>query len=396
MSDKKIPFVSYYSENKISPVSQDISDLNKHFRRRDALYRHLGIPSAFIEGKKVLEVGPGSGHNALFTLHCRPSAYTLIEGNKIGAEQTQCRLNEYARQHMIDTEINVQHKILQDFVHLPEYDLVICEGMLPGQEDSVGMLRQIMGYAKPGGVVCITCIDELSSLSDILRRAMGQAVTDMSLPLLEQAKLLEPFFESHFVNLRSMSRPVYDWILDNVLHPYTVDAFPVFSISSAVDAATDLADAYLSSPRFLTDWRWYKDINQCESGENELAKKLYWENVHNFIDYEALFEVRDINSNMLLLEKAKEISVLASSSHLKAPPHSGKLVAIAEVVDSIAEDVSRFNTRSGSSALTAARLRDGMRMLREIHESKTPLKVKPKEFAHFFGKGTQYITFIRK
>ena len=37
------PYVDFYRQEEISPVAQDISDLDRHFQRRQALYRHLGI-----------------------------------------------------------------------------------------------------------------------------------------------------------------------------------------------------------------------------------------------------------------------------------------------------------------------------------------------------------------
>lgn len=62
-------FVSYYGQNQISPVSQDISDLDLHFKRRANLYEMLGIDTALFAGKQILEVGAGSGYNSLCFCH---------------------------------------------------------------------------------------------------------------------------------------------------------------------------------------------------------------------------------------------------------------------------------------------------------------------------------------
>ena len=59
--------LEFYRRHQISPVRQDIRDLGAHFGRRTALYRHLGILPAFLRGRTVLEVGPGSGFNSLHT-----------------------------------------------------------------------------------------------------------------------------------------------------------------------------------------------------------------------------------------------------------------------------------------------------------------------------------------
>lgn len=58
-------FIKYYGEKGISPVKQDISNLRMHYAKREKLYRQLGIPCMSFEGKKILEVGPGSGYNTL-------------------------------------------------------------------------------------------------------------------------------------------------------------------------------------------------------------------------------------------------------------------------------------------------------------------------------------------
>lgn len=64
----KNDFLKYYEEKDISPVKQDISDLRLHCRRREKLYRQLGLPFCLFQGKNVLEIGSGSGYNTLVLL----------------------------------------------------------------------------------------------------------------------------------------------------------------------------------------------------------------------------------------------------------------------------------------------------------------------------------------
>ena len=44
--------LGFYLEHEISPVRQDISNLDKHMERRGSLYRYLGLPSGFLVVKK--------------------------------------------------------------------------------------------------------------------------------------------------------------------------------------------------------------------------------------------------------------------------------------------------------------------------------------------------------
>src|SRR5687768_7560883 len=76
--------LAFYTAHGISPVRQDISDWERHRQRRSALYRQLGILPAYLKVRSVLEVGPGSGHNALYTASLGPSRFVLVEGNSTG------------------------------------------------------------------------------------------------------------------------------------------------------------------------------------------------------------------------------------------------------------------------------------------------------------------------
>jgi len=71
-------------KTKISPVRQNIDDFSLHVKRRKGLYRQLGLLPSSFEGKKILEVGPGGGYNALVTATFKPEKYVLIEPNTTG------------------------------------------------------------------------------------------------------------------------------------------------------------------------------------------------------------------------------------------------------------------------------------------------------------------------
>src|SRR5436190_1477044 len=83
--------LDFYRQHGISPVAQDISDLPAHFARRAALYRSLGLPPMAVHGKWVLEIGPGSGDNAVYTESLRPDNYVLLEPNERGADELRDR-----------------------------------------------------------------------------------------------------------------------------------------------------------------------------------------------------------------------------------------------------------------------------------------------------------------
>ncbi len=52
-------FLDYYGKNQISPVRQDINDMQIHYERRKKLYRQCGIPILAFKNAEMLEIGPG-------------------------------------------------------------------------------------------------------------------------------------------------------------------------------------------------------------------------------------------------------------------------------------------------------------------------------------------------
>lgn len=389
-SNKKRPYIDFYSENKISPVSQDISDLKSHFTRREALYRHLGIVPSLLKEKKILEIAPGSGYNAIYTLSCKPIMYTLIEGNPVGAKETEKRLAHFAPIFSPNTKITIKKILLEDFSSEEKFDVVLCEGMLSTQINPEQMLRQIMSYAissatSGGGLIVITCMCPISYLSDSIRRLMGQAISNPnnSSPV-EQSRELIPFFEQHFKNLSGMNRPIEDWILDNVLQPFYGK---LLSIADAIDAVKDIADVYGASPSFITDWRWYKDIGNADFGINNLVIEKWWENVHNFIDYEFVTSPVDVETNKQLYAKAGLFfnTVISFQEHRE----EDKLF---ECIERLNQIVEFLQTNQIATKETQIRFEDAVSALKSIaNGNKNPDCGK---FVHMFGRGQQYLSFI--
>ena len=72
------------------------------------------------------------------------------------------------------------------------------------------------------------------------------------------------------------------------------------SIADAVATLHGEFDVFGGSPRFLTDWRWYKAVRSESGCFNDLAVADYWANVHNLLDYRELRPPRDPVENRRL------------------------------------------------------------------------------------------------
>jgi hypothetical protein len=73
-----------------------------------------------------------------------------------------------------------------------------------------------------------------------------------------------------------MSKPTKDWILDNIVQ--SLQDRCLLSISEAIACLDDTYEVYASSPKFLTDWRWYKDLVGNDQKFSELALLNYYQN----------------------------------------------------------------------------------------------------------------------
>ena len=273
-----ISYVDFYRQNNISPVSQDISDLKRHFQRRASLFFTLGILPRLVSGRSVLEFGPGSGHNALYTASLAPAKYILVDGNPKGVAETQHRLA-----HQPVQTLEVVLSLFEEFHSASAFDLVWAEGCLQHQADATSLVQHMATFVEPGGCLVVTTVDAISFLPEILRRLVKEIQCEKGADLAVQLKTLVPILAPHLKTLQGMSRPVEDWILDNILQP--LEEVELFSLPQAIQCLSSEFDVYGMSPKFSTDWRWYKDIVGDDRQFNQNALAAYYQHNLNFLDY---------------------------------------------------------------------------------------------------------------
>lgn len=278
MGSPKLPFVDFYSSHGIIPTRQDISDFTRHFERRLALYRHLGIPPVALRGVSVLEFGPGSGHNAVVTGLLEPRRYLLVDGNTPSLDSTRQLLQERCPQLSFELK---QSSIMQ-FKTEEKFDVVLCEAVIPTQKDPSAFFRHVARFARPGGIFVFTCMDSISLLPEMLRRWLAWRIVKDIEKFEDRVAHLTKFFESDLDALPGMSRRREDWVTDQLLHPW---AGPLFSIPEAIEALGDRGAILGSSPRFLIDWRWYKTMVSFEGLDNSFAIESYYTAGLNLIDF---------------------------------------------------------------------------------------------------------------
>lgn len=363
-------------------MGQDISNLETHFTRRAALYRHLGLLPGMFRGRSIIEIGPGSGYNSLFTATLAPSRYVLLEGNPRGVAD----IERLFGQHGLRDRIEIVSALVEDYEAADRFDYVICEGMLAlaGVPDPVALMQRVARLVAPGGVLVITTIDALSDFAETLRRLFAQLLLDPSLPLSEQSARLTPVFSPHLATLAGMSRPHDDWVVDNLLNPASIG--PYLSMPEAIGGLGDAFEVFGTSPRFLTDWRWYKDIVPGATRYNALAVEQYWQHAHNLIDHRRLFPARPAEGNQRLYADA-----MAVRDQIRTYETTRDRAIVAPIQARLTDMAGMLGEFSADIAGAVLEARD---LLADGHPDADAV-ARATRFGPWFGRGQQYLTLHR-
>ncbi|MBU2453613.1 MAG: class I SAM-dependent methyltransferase, partial [Proteobacteria bacterium] len=349
------------------------------------LYRHCGIPPVLVKGATVLEIGPGTGHNALYTNSLQPEKYTMVDGARKSVQSLKKLFNSHfsdiSNCEIIESDI---HHFKTD--HL--FDMVICEGTIPFQKEPQTFLKHISKFVAPSGLLIITCVDSVSYLSEILRRIISCLIfhEQNCHEIRDRLSAIKPVFSSHLKTLKGMSRPVEDWIYDNILQPF-IGAY--LSVEDAVTSLEDTFDVYGSSPHFLLDWRWYKDIHGQDMSFNGMAKELYLKNVHNLLDYRFLFDPVEAEAGLRMIQLCNQIYTVS----IELQNHGVKKQPLERLVDILQRLSLMTDTFSIQTSEAIIEVSSGV--VEFIKKNKFP-ENNLNRFSSWFGRGQQYLSFIKR
>lgn len=275
------PYLDFYEKHKIIPVRQDIGDLARHFARRQALYAQLGLLSGLFRNRRVLEIGPGTGDNALYTATLDPSLLVLLDANSASL----AALREKVASGRLPAASEIVEADAMKWSDERRFDVVLCEGLLPAQNDQAGFLERIASFVDEDGVLVVTTVSFTSLFAETCRRAMRPVFEESADGLPDLVARLVAFFGPDLRSLPGMSRLHEDWVLDQIVHPYSKSA--AFTLQDVIAVLDDGYDFVGSSPRFLTDWRWYKSVPESPLTWNQRAVRQIDRLSASFIDYRA-------------------------------------------------------------------------------------------------------------
>ncbi len=315
--------LGFYLQHNISPVRQDISDLTKHLQRRGNLYRSLGMNELAFAGSRVLEVGPGSGHNSLLVASWMPGTLDLLEPNPTGRAGIK---DLYADFDVPHTKPNVIPGTLQDFTPDALYDIAIAEAWIGGTPDELKLMKKMASLVRPGGILITSVNSPISLLANTFRRVLGDLLIDGVEGIDEQTRILDKAFGSHLDTMTDMSRPHEDWIQDSLLNPgFLTSSLTMQKFFECVGGETTF---YNSFPRMHTDWRWYKSFFGDNARFNDQFLANYFTQSHNLYDFTSVFPPRAPEANVELELAAEQlIRIVADYWNEKTLPPKDEIIA---------------------------------------------------------------------
>jgi ubiquinone/menaquinone biosynthesis C-methylase UbiE len=375
--------LEYYLEHSISPVRQDVENLNQHLERRRSLYTSIGLPELMIKGKKVLEVGPGSGHNSLYVSSCIPQQYDLLEPNKSAWSEIEKLYSENSKKIKLVLP-NIIKKKLEDFDVYEKYDIVICEAWLGINENERELMQKLSKFVKPKGILIVTLGSPIGHLPNTIRRILSWNIIKPDSSLKDTTNELLQAYTSHLETMKDMSKLYEDWCKDILLGPgfYTLSPTPAMFIE---DVGENFS-IYGSYPKITMDWRWYKSLYGENRKFNEVFLEAYYENIHNFFDHNLVLSARDKELNLSLENCAFKLTNLAGQRE-----HNDNTLTDDEVIDSIN---SVFDKLIEIHSGWAKPLGEVISILNGGNFSAVDLS-KMLEFKKIFGRELMYVSAIK-
>ncbi len=361
------PFIDFYTEIGFAPTGQQEGISQKHRTNRTNLYRKLGLHSQIFKGANVLEIGPGSGENAIDLLNRGISSLTISDGAQVVLEKLKVVLKsdlpiwfELCDSQRISTNKSV-------------FDIVICEGVIPLQMDPSIFFQNICQRVASGGIVLVTTMDSISSLSEVLRRIISFTITTQG---VMETKVIENFFRKDFEQLEGMTRTAENWVLDSIINPWIGK---MFSISDAILAAPKNFRPISMTPNLHLDREWYKNPNDDYTERNTWVKS-YLENCHQLINFkDKSFASVSVEQNTALLEICDLVFL-----EMQRETNQGVINNHKFIIDLVSKIVYEFDYIDVST-------KNSLKSFVKFMETKIPSSLD--DFRTFWGRGQQYLCF---
>lgn len=155
---------------RVSPSFKDVSSAEKFNMvqaSRTAICRELGLTPASFKGKKVIEIGGGTGENSIIYALWGADV-TIIDPNEISCQRASALFHSHGRsltvinESLFDTDLGI----------LNDFDIVIAEGVLHHTFDPKYALSLILSNLKKGALALVAICEENGWLKRNLQRSI--------------------------------------------------------------------------------------------------------------------------------------------------------------------------------------------------------------------------------
>lgn len=372
-------YLEFYEKHKVSPVKQDIQNLEAHTNRRLGLLRQLGIHYFCIKGKKILEVGPGGGFNSLAINNLHPKSLTLVEPNTTGYKELLSNLQDYRNIYSYNMTLEEFSSNVKE-----KYDVVFCEGLIQGLTSKEIFINILKEKVSETGILVITVADEISIFFEIVKKLLSNIFLKDIKDFEKKIELMKKIFKKDLDSLIYMTRKHEDWCIDLMGDAYYNHTF---SISDALKLLEK--DFFLlgSSPNIMTDFRWYKSLSNNYEEYNNYFYQNFNKIKHSFLDYRTNISERSTIDNDELSSLCKEFIKIVKT--IEKNKIDFKDTNIVEILKKIKDNVLNIDKLIDDSIDELINLLEKpIITIKDIEELKyLPLS---------FGKGQIFLSFSKK
>ena len=372
MNSKARPFLDFYEKHEIIPTKLIIESQSEFFAQRDRLFKSLGVPPILLRGKNIFELGPGTGQKATHLLSMHPMSYVAVENNPMSLEATRAAIEN--SNYSGSAEVKDQDFLAYE--SLMHFDLVLAELVLSTQSNPEHFLKKLLEITIDQGILVFTCCDPISMLSETLRKAITLNEDLVDDDLKSSSIRIASFFKQDLDHLKGMNRVRTDWAIDQLINPWIG---PLLSIPDAITFLGSGAVFHGSSPRFIDDYRWYKNPEISIKSMNENAVKNYWEKCHNFLDSRLPRSTQDVDFNRFLHTICSDLYSEVYTNGWSKDSYSEVLKICLKLKGHLCDPEKVIN-----NSLDAF-----------IDYWQSGKVTSLEEFRPFWGRGTQYVSFIK-
>ncbi|MCR9254921.1 MAG: class I SAM-dependent methyltransferase [Alphaproteobacteria bacterium] len=349
------------------------------FISRLLLYSRLGFPPAWIAGKRYFEIGPGSADAAGFFARFGPAQMVLADKDPSVVETLRARV---AAGDFPCDDVRVVQAKLPDGSAEPVYDLVLAEGVFPGEDDPAALLRFAGDLCRPGGMVVATSISPISVFAESSRRLLKPILKSEGVADDDMVDEIVRIFGPDLDTMAGMRRPKSEWATHTLLLGWKN---VTLTLNEMIETFGDRFMIGGTSPDFKTDWRWFKAPDVTPASVNRRAIEDYHRNVAAMLDYR-VDPTGDIGVDGAALDR---LAGLALATQMEAW-HADSLAPIPRYLE-IAREIADLIEPAMTE--TATGIQDFCAAIQRRLDHGPSSGLDTKRFRPMFGRGQLFVAF---